>query len=211
LFKLHTVGVKPPYIARVAYPRLLWKIPNDSNKIYLTFDDGPIPEVTEWVLNTLDYYNIKATFFCVGDNVRKYPEIFQELKRRGHATGNHTFNHLNSWTTKNHEYLRNVAKSNAIIQSNLFRPPHGKIRYLQTQQLSKKYKIVMWDVLSKDYDRKLSPDDCFENVLRNTEPGSIIVFHDSLKAQKNLMAALPRSIESLLGKGFSFDKIPDAI
>ncbi|MBK8805536.1 MAG: polysaccharide deacetylase family protein [Bacteroidales bacterium] len=182
-------------------------MPNDSSKVFLTFDDGPIPNVTEWVLDTLKYYNIKGTFFCVGENVKKYPEIFQRIKKEGHAIGCHTFNHLNGWTTPSHIYLDNIIESEKFIHTSILRPPYGKIKLSLAKQLRNSYKIIMWDVLTKDYDNNVTPEECFQTVVNQTSSGSIIVFHDSLKAQKNLKDSLPKSIEYLLNKGFKLDKI----
>lgn len=200
-------GVKPPRLARVAFPRLIWKIPNKDNKIYLTFDDGPIPHITEWVLDTLDTYQVKATFFCVGENVKKHPQVYAKVLERGHSIGNHTFNHLNSWKTNNATFINNISESSILINTKLFRPPYGKIRHSLTYILKKKFKIIMWDVLAKDYDNTITPQECLNNVLTHTSSGSIIVFHDSIKAFTNLQYALPRAIEHLLNKGYVFDVI----
>ena len=193
---------------------LVWDIPNSENKIYLTFDDGPIPEVTEWVLDLLKSEGIKATFFCIGDNIKKYPEIYKRILSEGHQTGNHTFNHLNGWKTETNNYIANSklcetehSKLNAE-HSLLFRPPYGKIKPSQSKAIRNLgYKIIMWDVLSYDFDSTISAEKCFENVISNTEQGSIIVFHDSLKAEKNLRYALPNAIQILKDKSFVFDVI----
>lgn len=191
------------------FPKYIWKIPNSENKIYLTFDDGPIPNVTEWVLDILKTENIKATFFCIGENVQKHPKIFKRIKEEGHAIGNHTFNHLNGWQTKSEEYLENFDLCEKEIKcSNLFRPPYGKISPFQAKEiLNKKHKIIMWDVLSYDFDNKISSQKCLSNVIDNTEDGSIIVFHDSIKAEHNLRYALPKTINYLKEKGFKFDVV----
>ncbi len=196
------------------FPKYVWKIPNSGNKIYLTFDDGPIPEVTEWVLDILKNENIKATFFCIGDNIQKHPEVFKRILNEGHAIGNHTFNHLNGWKTNSSNYIENFKKCELEIQKTntqnikLFRPPYGKISPFQAKEiLNKNYKIIMWDVLSYDFDTKISPQKCLNNVIENTESGSIIVFHDSLKAKQNLRYALPKAIQQLKEKGFEFDVI----
>lgn len=196
------------------FPKYVWKIPNSENKIYLTFDDGPIPNVTEWVLDVLKSEGIKATFFCIGNNIKKHPEVFTRILNEGHAIGNHTFNHLNGWQTKKNEYLANLKLCETEYlklntdHSFLFRPPYGKISPFQAKEiLNKNYKIIMWDVLSYDFDNKISPQKCLSNVIENTESGSIIVFHDSLKAEQNLRYALPKAIKNLKEKGFEFDVI----
>lgn len=196
---------KSPSILKKYYSQLIWDVPNKENKIYLTFDDGPIPEVTEWVLDLLKAYKIKATFFCIGDNVQKNPIIFQRIITEGHAVGNHTQNHLNGWKTADYKYFDSVEKCSKLVNSRLFRPPYGRIRKSQYTVLKAKYSIVMWDVLSGDFDTKTSPIKCYNNVIKNTKPGSIIVFHDSLKAAVNLKYALPKAIEKLLEKGFVFE------
>ena len=199
---------QPPRLFRAFFPWTTWRIKKDKEKtVYLTFDDGPIPEVTEWVLDTLDRYGVKATFFCVGDNVRKHPDIFKMVVERGHSVGNHTFNHLRSWGTSAKRYCENVEKANQLIHSPLFRPPHGIIRPTTIRHLRKRYRIVMWDVVTRDYNKDLTPDDIVDKVKRYTRDGSIIVFHDSLKARKNIEGALCRSIEWLLNEGYSFKKI----
>ncbi|MCO6499971.1 MAG: polysaccharide deacetylase family protein [Vicingus serpentipes] len=198
---------KSPQLVKRYYQNLLWDIPNEENNIYLTFDDGPTPEITEWVLGVLKQYQVKATFFCLGCNVKKYHEIYQTIQDDEHAIGNHTFNHLNGWKTGNETYLNNVADCAEIIASSLFRPPYGRIRKSQAKELVNSYKIVMWDVLSGDFDAKTTPEKCLQNVTKFTKSGSIIVFHDSVKAFKNLEYALPRAIEYLLERGFNFKTI----
>jgi peptidoglycan/xylan/chitin deacetylase (PgdA/CDA1 family) len=194
----------------------MWKIPNSEKKIYLTFDDGPIPEITEWLLNLLKKENIKATFFCIGENIQKHPQIFKQIISNDHSIGNHTFNHLNGWNTSTENYIKNIklcdsiirTTSNNLIQSKLFRPPYGRIKNKQIRALEKLgYKTIMWEVLSYDFDHSLSADKCLENTLKNISSGSIIVFHDSIKASKNLQFVLPRLIQQVKEKGFVFDKI----
>jgi peptidoglycan/xylan/chitin deacetylase (PgdA/CDA1 family) len=196
------------------FSNLVWDIPNLDKKIYLTFDDGPIPEVTEWVLDLLKSEDIKATFFCIGDNIKKHPEVYKRILADGHQTGNHTFNHLNGWKTNTKSYLENFKLSETehsklnTEHSFLFRPPYGKIKPSQSKAIRQLgYKIIMWDVLSYDFDSTISVEKCLENVISNTEQGSIIVFHDSLKAEKNLKYALPKAIQILKNKGFVFDVI----
>ena len=196
------------------FHNLVWDVPNSENKIYLTFDDGPIPEVTEWVLDILKSEGIKATFFCIGDNIKKHPDIFKRILSEGHQIGNHTFNHLNGWKTNTNEYIENFKLYEAellklnIKNSFLFRPPYGKIKTQQSRIIRKlSYKIIMWDVLSYDFDNSITPERCLENVISNTQQGSIIVFHDSIKSEKNLRFALPKAIKVLKEKGFVFDVI----
>ena len=188
------------------FPKRVWAFPFSEKQVYLTFDDGPIPEVTPWVLDELKKHNAKATFFCIGDNVRKHPELFSRIISEGHALGNHTFNHLNGRKTKAEDYIHNVLKADEMMKRSipqsskpeagsalLFRPPYGKITSKQAKILRNKgYRIIMWDVLSADFDSDVSEEKCLQNVLKNINPGSIIVFHDSLKAEKNLRYALPR-------------------
>ncbi len=174
--------------------------------VYLTFDDGPIPEVTPWVLDLLDKYGIKATFFMVGDNVRKHPETFAMVKKRGHRIGNHTFNHIRGLDYWNDNYLANVEKANDYLHTNLFRPPHGFMRAIQYRVLHKRYQMVMWDVVTRDYSRLMTGPKVFEKLKKYVRNGSIITFHDSLRSWENgkLEYALPRSIEWLLEQGYAF-------
>ncbi len=206
--------VKAHWIIKNLFSNYVWEIPNNENKVYLTFDDGPTPEITEWTLNQLKEFNAKATFFCIGDNVRKYPEIFQKVINEGHSIGNHTFNHLNGWKTNTSDYIENVklyetehCKLNTE-HCKLFRPPYGKIKPSQSKILRKfGYKIIMWDIISYDFDNTISKEKCLENVLKNVKSGSIIVFHDSKKAFTNLEYVLPRTLEFLKKKGFVCEKI----
>lgn len=199
--------VKTPKVIQNLFPNFTWNIPTQEKTLYLTFDDGPIPEVTPWVLETLARYDAKATFFCVGNNVEKYPDILQQVKAAGHATGNHTFNHLNGWMTDNIPYFHNIRHCANQVNSVLFRPPYGRMKPKQAQFLLRHYRIVMWDVLSGDFDPKIEPEQCYENVINNAQPGSIVVFHDSLKAKENLMHALPKVLEYYAERGYSFDKL----
>lgn len=198
---------QPPLLYRVLFPECVWRLHNNDKTVYLTFDDGPIPEVTPWVLDLLDSYNIKATFFCVGDNVKRNPELFQEIKRRGHSVGNHTMNHLQGIKTTSRRYLRNVAEANELIDSPFFRPPHGLLRWEQASVLREHYTIIMYDVVSRDYNRKLTGEQVLNIVKRYTRQGSIIVFHDSLKAEKNMKYALPKAIEWLKEQGYKFERL----
>ncbi len=201
---------QPPRLYRQLFPGALWRIEpqsEDEKNVYLTFDDGPIPETTPWILDLLDKYNVKATFFCVGDNVRKYPDLYRMLIQKGHHVGNHTFNHIQGLRSHTESFVENVEKAARIIQSPLFRPPHGHMRIPQTWALRKNFKIVMWDVVTRDYSKHLNGDDVLNNVKKFTRNGSIVVFHDSLKAQKNMMEALPKAIEWLLSEGYQFKLI----
>lgn len=196
---------QPPQIFRTLTPEGIFRVPSGGERyVYLTFDDGPIPEATPWVLDMLDRYGIKATFFMVGDNVRKYPHLYEEVRRRGHRVGNHTMHHIQGVKTRTGNYLRDVAEAAALIESDLFRPPHGWLRPRQARKLAKQYKIIMYDLVTRDYSRKLEAGDVVENVKRYARPGSIIVFHDSLKSIRKLETALAESIEWLLSQGYSF-------
>jgi peptidoglycan-N-acetylglucosamine deacetylase len=199
--------VKVPHLIQFFSKRwLLWNVPVSEKKLYLTFDDGPVPEVTPKVLEILGKYNVKATFFCVGENVQKHPELFQQLKEHGHGVGNHTFHHVKGWKTSTDEYLREVALCNMQVNSVLFRPPHGQITPFQILKIRKAgYKIVMWGILSCDFQQEISPEQCLQNVLKNVKPGHIIVFHDSIKAQKNMLPALDACLKELLIQGYSFE------
>ncbi|WP_291105585.1 MULTISPECIES: polysaccharide deacetylase family protein [unclassified Dysgonomonas] len=196
---------QPPKIYRMLFPGALWRKPVEGQKtVYLTFDDGPIPDITPWVLDLLDKYEIKATFFCVGDNVRKHPDIYKMVLERGHRVGNHTFNHVQGIRKFSKRYLENTRLASEYIDSELFRPPHGHMRVSQFFTLRRYYKIVMWDVVTRDYSKLITPEKVFENVKRYTRDGSVIVFHDSLKAEKNMKYALPQSIEWLKEQGYTF-------
>lgn len=190
----------------------IWSMPNPENKIYLTFDDGPTPEVTQWVLELLKQQEVKATFFCIGKNIASYPAIFEKVVNDGHSIGNHTNNHLSGWKTSTKTYLKNVGECEGEIcktyykNSLLFRPPYGKITPTQSKKLRKLgYKIIMWDILTADFDTTISPEKCFENATKKVKNGSIIVFHDSKKAFENTKHALPKAIEYYKSKGFKFD------
>lgn len=207
--------IKVPKIIKLLFFNQVWNIPNTENSIYLTFDDGPTPEITERVLEILDNHHIKATFFCIGDNVRKDSEIVQKIISKQHSVGNHTYSHLKGWKTSTKSYISNTEaceiKLNSLFKirnSKLFRPPYGKITPWQSYKLRKLgYKIIMWDVLSKDYDASISAEKCYENVIKNVSSGSIIVFHDSNKAKENVLNSLEKTIETLKNKGFNFEKI----
>lgn len=199
---------KTPKLIQRLFPKYIWKKASLTKTIYLTFDDGPTPKITQWTLDILKKYNAKATFFCIGDNIKKYPELFKSVYNDGHTIGNHTFNHLKGWCTDTNSYVKNTEKTQQLITSNskqLFRPPFGKIKRKQAKQLIKRgYKIVMWSVISYDWEVKVTPEQCLENVIKNSVSGSIIVFHDSIKASKNMQYALPKVLEHFSSKGYQF-------
>lgn len=204
--------VKTNTFIKKIFSKYCWDIPNNEKKIYLTFDDGPTPEITDWVLTELKKHDVKATFFCIGKNIDSNPELFQKIKNGKHSIGNHTMNHINGWKSETNEYIRNVIKCAEILsqkyisKSLLFRPPYGKIKKEQSKILRKLgYKIIMWDVLSADFDSTITPDKCLKNVIGNVRSGSVIVFHDSIKASQNLKFALPRTLSFLKEKGYVFD------
>ncbi|MBI9032903.1 MAG: polysaccharide deacetylase family protein [Bacteroidales bacterium] len=197
--------IKPPFlIKKIIYPGLHWKVQTDRKEIFLTFDDGPHPEITPKVLEILDKYEAKATFFCVGENVKKYPEIYRMILSRGHQTGNHTFNHLKGWNTPTTKYAENVYLASTHIRSSLFRPPHGRIKRSQLKILKQQYHIIMWSVLTYDWDSKLSGEQCLSTAIQSSKAGSIVVFHDSLKAKKNMLYALPRFLEHFTEQDYQF-------
>ena len=207
---------RTPFFLPILYPSLTWRMTADSKTLYLTFDDGPVPGPTEFVLEILNRAGVKATFFCIGDNIRKHPDIFKNILTHGHAIGNHTYHHLNGWKTNVDDYVKNVALCREEIVAHfsaqysacyqhLFRPPFGRISRNQIKNLQSEYKIIMWDVLSIDYNKNVSIEKCLKNTISASRPGSIIVFHDSYKAEKNLMYALPRFIEHALESGYVFD------
>jgi peptidoglycan/xylan/chitin deacetylase (PgdA/CDA1 family) len=197
--------VQFPDLLRPLMGKLLWRKDPLSKVIYITFDDGPVPEVTPLVLDLLDEYNLKATFFCVGENVEKYPEIYADVLKRGHKTGNHTFNHLKGISVSTEDYIANVEKAAESIDSKLFRPPYGRINYKQKKAIRSDYEIVMWDLITQDYNKKLSPVSILQNIKRYSRNGSLVVFHDSIKAERNMLAVLPMAIEYWNSKGYSFD------
>lgn len=206
--------VKTNWIIKKIFSNYTWDVSNSGNTVYLTFDDGPIPEITTWVLEELKKYDLKATFFCIGENIDKHPEIFKKVISEGHAIGNHTFNHLNGWKTPTEAYIKNIKLCEEVIEkttnynskSKLFRPPYGKLKTAQARAIEKLgYEIIMWDVLSADFDTTLSKEQCLDNVLSKVKPGSIIVFHDSIKAFKNLQDVLPKTLAFLKENNFNCD------
>lgn len=196
-------------------PGYTWHKEVVGKKLYLTFDDGPIPEVTPWVLEQLKKYGAKATFFCVGDNLVKHPDVTERIRQQGHLLANHTFNHLKGWQTREKRYVQNVAHCQRELEKYidtgkklpLFRPPYGRITRKQAKQLQAKYEIIMWDVLTNDYDNSLSQEKCLRKSISSTQSGSIIVFHDSLKARENMMYALPRYLEHFTNLGYTFETL----
>jgi peptidoglycan-N-acetylglucosamine deacetylase len=201
-----------PFFIPLLYPSLVWRMPPGNKHVYLTFDDGPIPGPTEFVLDELKKLGVKATFFCIGDNVRKHPAVFARILREGHEVGNHTFNHLSGWSTPDSKYLENIQSFQNVVSdkveksSLLFRPPYGRIKRSQVRSL-RDFKIIMWDVLALDFSKSISPETCFKRTTSAVRDGSIVVFHDSLKAEKNMTYAFPRLVEELLRQGYTFKTI----
>lgn len=203
---------KTNFLLRALYPNFVWRKSAEEKNIYLTFDDGPIPDVTEFVLETLEKYNAHATFFCIGENISKNTAIFQNIINNGHSVGNHTFNHLRGWSTDDVTYLQNVLKCQTEIERNshhskLFRPPYGRIKRKQANSLLTDYEIVMWDVLSGDFSQDLSPETVLHKTIKHTDAGSIVLFHDSIKANANMSYSLPRFLEHFSCQGFQFSKL----
>jgi peptidoglycan-N-acetylglucosamine deacetylase len=186
---------------------MIWRFDVPDKTIFLTFDDGPIPALTPWVLDKLRQFQAKATFFCVGDNVTRYPEIFAEIINQGHSVGNHTFHHLNGWKVKDEDYIDDIKKCSDLVDSSLFRPPYGKIKRSQFRALKHDYRVLMWSVLSMDYDKKVSPGECLDISKKYSKAGSIIVFHDNVKAEANIRFALPQYLEHFSNKGYKFSQI----
>jgi peptidoglycan/xylan/chitin deacetylase (PgdA/CDA1 family) len=200
--------IKTPGLLKILYPGLIWDAGHNKRCLYLTFDDGPVPIVTPFVLNILKQYNAKATFFCIGDNVRKHPDIFEQVKNDGHAIGNHTYNHLNGWKTDDKTYLDNFLQADTLLNTNLFRPPYGRIKRSQIKLLKEAkpdLQIIMWKVLSGDFDINLGSGKCLDNVLKHTRNGGIVLFHDSLKAQERMEYVLPKAMEQWSREGFTFN------
>lgn len=217
--------IKTPTVAKRMFPNYVWDIPTTDKVIYLTFDDGPTSNITNWTLNILKQYHAKATFFCIGNNIEKHPDIFQNIIDSGHAIGNHTQNHIKGWKTKAKDYLNNIAEAQKVIDSqfqdskidnqqsaitNIFRPPYGQITPKQGKKLIElDYKIIMWDVLSFDWESSVEQETCLKNVISKAVAGSIIVFHDSVKASRNMQYALPKVLEHFSNAGYSFKALND--
>jgi peptidoglycan/xylan/chitin deacetylase (PgdA/CDA1 family) len=200
--------VKTPWWLKKIYHSYTWDVDTQEQELFLTFDDGPHPTITPFVLEQLKRFNAFATFFCIGKNVSTYPEVYEQIVTEGHSVGNHTYNHLNGWKTDDKTYLENIAEASSIINSSLFRPPYGRIRSSQAKQIMQTgSKLIMWDVLSGDFDESLSKEKCLNNVIANSRSGSIIVFHDSEKAFPRLEYALPRTLDFFSNKGYRFRKL----
>ena len=202
--------VKTPSLLKPLAKDFLWHVSTTEREVYFTFDDGPTPGVTDEVLSLLARYDAKATFFCLGKNAEEHPEFMSRIQREGHTIGNHTYDHPDGWKTNQLAYLRSVIRANASIHSTLFRPPYGRITPAQSSALKKRFQLVMWDVLSADFDTSKSPEQCLENVVKHVQPGSIVVFHDSLKAAKNMLFALEGSLEYLSKEGYIFRALKNA-
>jgi peptidoglycan/xylan/chitin deacetylase (PgdA/CDA1 family) len=203
--------VQPALLIRKLLPGSIWRMPGSGKTVYLTFDDGPTPGVTEQVLSMLAEVGAKGTFFCIGNCVEKHPELFHKLLEDGHAVGNHTYSHHNGWQVSMNNYIEDVKKCNQIFKSKLFRPPYGKLSPRQFIHLRKMYSIIMWDVLSMDYDTRLSSETCLNNVLHHVRNGSVITFHDSVKAWPRLKEILPQILHELSNQGFTFSVIQPKI
>lgn len=200
--------VHPPALLRKIHTDRLWRVATAEKKIYLTFDDGPIPGVTHRVLDILREYDARATFFCVGANIEKNPEVYQQVLAEGHSTGNHTWSHMNGWKNDNRQYYADVEKCAAVCESKLFRPPYGRMKPAQSRYLRKQgYKMIMWDVLSFDFDQRVTKEQCLANVLNYTREGSLVIFHDSVKAADRMLYALPAMLKHFRDKGFTFEQL----
>jgi len=205
-------AVRTPWLLKKIYPTCIWNFHTHEQKIYLSFDDGPHPVATPFVLEQLKRYNAKATFFCIGKNVAEYPEIFERIRAEGHAVGNHTYNHVNGWKTADEDYFRNITEANNLIQSKLFRPPYGRITKFQIKTLQNsalKLKVIMWTVLSADFDPEISKEKCLENVSKKTRAGDIVLFHDSEKSFEKMSFALPEFLKNYSQMGFKFEAIAE--
>ncbi len=201
--------IKTPWLLKRLFPKLYWEIPQNGEKaIYLTFDDGPNPGITDWVMDQLEAFNGKGTFFCQGNRVEEFPEFFKSIKERGHQVGNHSYDHPNGWQTRNEVYFFNVDRAQHLIGTKLFRPPYGKLKISQARHLTKEFqKVIMWDVVSGDFDVGLSNEKCLSNVTQNARSGSIVVFHDMPKAEEKLRYVLPKVLEHFASQGYHFKKI----
>jgi len=212
---MHRYFIKIPWIVKKIFSSYAWNIPTDEKEVYLTFDDGPHPTITPWVLEELRKYNAYATFFCIGKNVEQFKETYESILNEGHAIGNHTYNHLNGWETTDDRYLQDILDASQLIHSNLFRPPYGKIKLKQARRISEVFnnriQIIMWDTLSGDFDKNYSAQQCVQNVIKNVRNGSIIVFHDSEKAYERLHYALPAVLQYFSEKGYRFGRLGDVL
>jgi peptidoglycan/xylan/chitin deacetylase (PgdA/CDA1 family) len=212
---MQIIPAKTPGFVKTLFPNFVWNINTENKELYLTFDDGPTPEITDWVIQTLKVFNAKATFFCIGNNIEKHPEIFQNIIKEGHTIGNHTYNHLKGWKHKTKVYYKDVLKTEKLIAqfsknstASLFRPPYGKFKNKQSKELLERgYRIILWDVLSYDWDASVSNETCLNNVISAAKEGSIIVFHDSVKASRNLKYVLPKVLKYYSERGFEFKSI----
>lgn len=210
LLSLKRWVVQPPLLYRLLFPEAIWCVKKKGKKVvFLTFDDGPVPEVTPHILDILDSFGVKATFFMVGENALRHPELVEEVRRRGHAVGNHTMHHLKGMSTKGRRYLRDVKQADEILHTTIFRPPHGLLRWSQSAVIRRHYNLIMYDVVTRDYAKHITPEEVVDNVRRYSRNGSIIVFHDSLKSRANTLPALPRAIKWLIAHGFEFHTLPD--
>ncbi|MCB8964967.1 MAG: polysaccharide deacetylase family protein [Bacteroidales bacterium] len=201
------INLSPPRFLQRFVKNVIWNFPDEENGVFLTFDDGPTRDVTPWVLEQLRKYNAKATFFCLAKNVEMNPDIYSQILADGHSVGNHSYSHIKGWRTDTSQYMQDIIYANSFIKSNLFRPPYGRITPRQLLLLRHRYRIILWDVLSMDYSKRVSPRSVASYVINNVHPGAIVVFHDSLKAQRNLRYALPRVLEEVSAKGFVFKPI----
>jgi peptidoglycan/xylan/chitin deacetylase (PgdA/CDA1 family) len=222
---MQIIPAKTPGFVKTLFPNFVWNIKTTKKELYLTFDDGPTPEITEWVLQTLEQYHAKATFFCIGNNIEKHPEIFKDILNKGHVVGNHTYNHLKGWKHETKDYVEDTEKAQNLINSNsiyshigdlkfdhlnlkLFRPPYGKFKAKQSKKLQDlRYTIVLWDVLSYDWDKSVTEETCLKNITSAAKEGSIVVFHDSVKASKNLKYVLPKVLKHYKEQGYEFKAI----
>lgn len=200
---------QPAKFLRWLYPHALWRMNPSERVVYLTFDDGPIPEATPFILDQLDQFGVKATFFMVADNVRKYPELYKDIVSRGHQVGNHTYHHMGSFKHWTLTYAVDVTEANGLIHAKYFRPPHGWLRHTVYWWVKLHYRVVMWDLVTRDYSKWLNADDVFNNIKKYTRNGSIITFHDSLKSIDKLRIALPRSLQWLKEQGYEMRRLPD--
>jgi peptidoglycan/xylan/chitin deacetylase (PgdA/CDA1 family) len=208
---MHRYFIKIPWIIKKLFPNFIWSLTSTEKEVFITFDDGPHPIITPWVLDQLKWFGAKGTFFCIGKNVELYPDVYQKIIDEGHGIGNHTQTHMNGWKTDDQQYIDNILRANQVIQSDLFRPPYGRIKRSQVKLLKKQknvnFRVVMWDVLSADFDKECTPEGCVNNVVKNVREGSVVVFHDSEKAYDNLAYALPVVLKHLKKNGYKLSKL----